>query len=156
MNSKTHFQAPGYHTATPYLIADNAAGAIEFYKQAFAATEVMRIGAPGGKIGHAEIQIGDSRIMLADEAPQCNARSPQSVGGTPVSLMLYVEDVDAMFARAVSLGAKVLMPVKDQFYGDRSGSLTDPFGHQWTIATHQEDLSPEELEKRAAALFSAK
>lgn len=155
MSSKTHFQAPGYHTATPYLISGDATRAIEFYKAAFGASELMRIGAPGGKIGHAEVQIGDSRIMLADEAPQCNALSPQTVGGTPVSLMLYVEDVDAVFARAVALGAKALMPVKDQFYGDRSGSLIDPFGHQWTIATHQEDLSAAEMQKRAAALFGA-
>ncbi len=153
MKTKAHFQATGYHTATPYLIASDAAGAIEFYQQAFGATELMRIPAPGGKVGHAEIQIGDSRLMLADEAPQCSALSPKTIGGTPVSLMLYVPDVDAMFARAVSLGAKVLRPVQDQFYGDRSGSLTDPFGHQWTIATHVEDVPPDELAKRAAALF---
>ena len=156
MKAKAHFQAQGYHTATPYLIASDAAGAIDFYKKAFGATELMRIPAPGGKIGHAEIQIGDSRIMLADEAPQCNALSPKTVGGTPVSLMLYVPDVDAMFNQAISLGAKVLMPVDDKFYGDRSGSLTDPFGHQWTIATHVEDVPPAELEKRAAALFGGK
>jgi len=156
MNSKTHFQAAGYHTVTPYLISSDATRALEFYKQAFGATEIMRMSAPGGKVGHAEIQIGDSRIMVADEAPQCNALSPQTVGGTPVSLMIYVADVDAMFAKAVSLGAKALMPVKDQFYGDRSGSLIDPFGHQWTIATHTEDLSQDELAKRAAALFGGK
>jgi PhnB protein len=156
MSTKVHFQAPGYHTATPYLIASNAAGAIDFYKQAFGATELMRIPAPGGKVGHAEIQIGDSRIMLADEAPQCQAFSPKTVGGTPVSLMLYVPDVDGMFNQAISLGAKVLQPVDDKFYGDRSGSLTDPFGHQWTIATHVEDVPPDELEKRAAALFGSK
>lgn len=156
MSTKVHFQAPGYHTATPYLIQPDAARAIDFYKQAFGATELMRIGAPGGKVGHAEIQIGDSRLMMADEAPQCHALSPNSVGGTPVSLMLYVPDVDAMFNKAVSLGAKILMPVKDQFYGDRSGSLIDPFGHQWTLATHVEDIPPAELEKRAAALFGGK
>src|SRR5689334_9772502 len=113
MSGKAHFQAAGYHAVTPYLIASEAGRAIEFYKQAFGATELMRIGGPGGKVGHAEIQIGDSRIMLADEAPQCSALSPKTVGGTPVSLMIYVPDVDAMFAKAVSLGAKVLMPVKD-------------------------------------------
>ena len=156
MNTKAHFQATGYHAVTPYLIASDAAGAIDFYKQAFGATELMRIGAPGGKVGHAEIQIGDSRIMLADEAPQCHALSPKTVGGTPVSLMLYVPDVDVMFNKAVSLGAKILQPVDDKFYGDRSGSLTDPFGHQWTISTHVEDIPPDELEKRAAALFGGK
>ena len=156
MKTKVHFQAAGYHTVTPYLISSDATRALEFYKQAFGATEIMRMSAPGGKVGHAEIQIGDSRIMVADEAPQCNALSPQTVGGTPVSLMIYVADVDAMFAKAVSLGAKALMPVKDQFYGDRSGSLIDPFGHQWTIATHTEDLSQDELAKRAAALFGGK
>lgn len=156
MQHKTNYKADGYHTATPYLIVNDAARAIEFYKHAFGAAELMRISAPGGKVGHAEIQIGDSRIMLADEAPQCDARSPQSIGGTPVSLMLYLEDVDAVVARAVSLGAKVLMPIKDQFYGDRSGTIADPFGHKWTIATHTEDVPPEELEKRAAALFGNK
>jgi len=134
----------------------DGARAIEFYEKAFGATEMMRMNAPGGKVGHAEIQIGDSRLMLADEAPQCDARSPQSIGGTPVSLMLYLEDVDAVVARAVSLGAKVLMPIKDQFYGDRSGTIADPFGHKWTIATHTEDVPPEEMEKRAAALLGSK
>jgi PhnB protein len=156
MQTKTNYKPNGYHTATPYLIVNDAAGAIDFYKQAFGATEIMRMAPPGGKIGHAEIQIGDSRIMLADEFPQWDARSPQSVGGTPVSVMLYLEDADAVVTRAVSLGAKLLMPVKDQFYGDRSGTISDPFGHKWTIATHQEDLSPEELQTRAAALFANK
>ena len=113
----------------------------------------MRISAPGGKIGHAEIQIGDSRIMLADEFPEWDARGPESIGGTPVSLMLYFEDVDATVALAVSLGAKLLRPVQDQFYGARSGNILDPFGHKWTIATHKEDVPPEELQKRAAAMF---
>ncbi len=107
--------------------------------------------APGGKIGHAEIKIGDSRIMLADEFPEMDARGPQSIGGTPVSIMLYVEDVDTVFNRAIAAGAKVKQPVKDQFYGDRSGNLVDPFGHVWTIATHKEDLAPEEIQKRAGA-----
>ena len=115
MKEKTNFQPTGYHSVTPYLIANDAARAIDFYKQAFGATEVMRMGAPGGKVGHAELQIGDSRIMLADEAPEYDARSPQSIGGTPVGLMIYCADVDPVFARAVSLGAKVLQPIKDQF-----------------------------------------
>jgi PhnB protein len=143
----------GYHTATPYLIVANAAKAIEFYKQAFNATELMRMEAPGNKIGHAEIKIGDSPIMLADEYPDCNARSPQTIGGTAVSIMLYVDDVDMIVARAVAAGAGLLMPVKDQFYGDRSGKIIDPFGHHWMIATHKEDVSPEEIRQRADALF---
>jgi PhnB protein len=156
MKAKTNYKPAGYHTATPYLIVSDGARAVEFYEKAFGATEMMRMNAPGGKVGHAEIQIGDSRLMLADEAPQCDARSPQSIGGTPVSLMLYLEDVDAVVARAVSLGAKVLMPIKDQFYGDRSGTIADPFGHKWTVATHTEDVPPEEMEKRAAALLGSK
>jgi PhnB protein len=141
----------GYHTVTPYLIIDGAAAAIEFYKKAFAATEVMRMAMPGGKVGHAEIQIGDSRVMLADEFPAMGARSPRAFGGTPVSLLLYVPDVDALFNRAVAAGAKVTKPLADQFYGDRSGTLTDPFGHQWTIATHKEDVPPDEMKRRMQA-----
>jgi PhnB protein len=141
----------GYHTITPYLIIQGAAQALEFYKKAFGATEVMRFPDPSGKIGHAEIKIGDSVIMLADEYPEMGFRSPQALGGAGVSLLLYVEDVDARFKQALAAGAKEMRPVKDQFYGDRSGTLTDPFGHVWTIATHKEDLSPEELQKRAAA-----
>jgi PhnB protein len=143
----------GYHTATPYLFITNAAKAIEFYKEAFGATELARLATPDGKVGHAEIQIGDSRIMLTDEFPEWDTRSPQTIGGSAVSIMLYVEDVDAVVARAVASGAQLFKPVADQFYGDRSGSITDPFGHKWTIATHQEDISPEEMKKRAAALF---
>jgi PhnB protein len=150
---KTKYIPDGYHTATPYLIVNGGARAIEFYKQAFGATEFVRMPGPGGKVMHAEINIGDSRIMLADEFPEMDARGPQSIGGTPVSLMLYVEDSDAMTTRAVSAGAKVVRPVEDQFYGDRSGTILDPFGHKWTIATHKEDLSPQEIQKRAAALF---
>jgi len=141
----------GYHTATPYLIIKDAAQAIEFYKKAFGATEVMRFAQPDGRIGHAEIKIGDSHIMLADEFPEMGARSPQSLGGSPVSILLYVEDVDAQAKQAVAAGAKVVRPVKDQFYGDRSGSFEDPFGHQWHIATHVEDVAPDEMHKRAAA-----
>jgi len=153
---KTKYIPDGYHTATPYLIVNGAARALEFYKQVFGATELIRMPAPGGKVGHAEIRIGDSNIMLADEFPEMDARGPQAIGGTPVSLMLYFEDCDAVTARAVASGAKVLRPVQDQFYGDRSGTVLDPFGHKWTIATHKEDLSAEELQKRAAALFGQK
>jgi PhnB protein len=141
----------GYHSATPYLIVDDAAAAIEFYKKAFGATELMRMPKPNGKIGHAEIKIGDSPIMLADEAPEVGARSPRTIGGSPVSILLYVDDVDSTFTKAVNGGAKVQRPVADQFYGDRTGGVEDPFGHLWYIATHVEDVSPEEMKKRAAA-----
>jgi PhnB protein len=141
----------GHHTVTPYLIVHDAAGAIEFYKRAFGATEVGRCGAPNGKVGHAEITIGDSRVMLADEFPEMGARGPASFGGSPVSIHLYVEDVDAVVATAVAAGAKLERPVKDQFYGDRTGGVKDPFGHTWYVATHKEDVSMEEIEKRAAA-----
>ena len=141
----------GYHAVTPYLIVNAAAAAIAFYKQVFAATERFRMNGPDGKVGHAELQIGDSVIMLADEAPQIGARSPQSLGGTPVSLLLYVEDVDAVASQLVAAGAKTLRPVQDQFYGDRSGNFEDPFGHKWTIATHTEDVPPEEMQRRAEA-----
>jgi len=146
----------GHHAVTPYLIVSNAAKAIDFYKQALGAKELMRIAAPGDKVGHAELQIGDSRLMLADEYPQMGARSPESFGGSPVTLALYVEDVDAVFNRAVAAGAKVLKPLQDQFYGDRSGTFTDPSGHNWTVATHKEDVSPEEIQRRAAAMFGKK
>jgi len=151
MTSKPKPVPDGYHTATPYLIVKGATQAIEFYKKAFGATELMRMPQPGGKIGHAEIKIGDSPIMLADESPDVGARSPQSIGGSPVSIMLYVEDVDRIFSQAVEAGAKVKRPVADQFYGDRTGGIEDPFGHLWYIATHKEDVSPEEMRKRAAA-----
>jgi PhnB protein len=139
----------GYHSVTPYLFIDGAARAIEFYKQAFGAVELFRMGKPGEKVGHAEIQIGNSRIMLADEFPEMGARGPKTIGGSPVNLMIYTEDVDTVFARAIAAGATEVRPVKDQFYGDRSGCLTDPFGHSWTIATHVEDVPPDELERRA-------
>lgn len=141
----------GYHTATPYLIIKDAAGAIEFYKNAFGASELFRMAQPDGRIGHAEIRIGDSPIMLADEFPEMGYRSPQSLGGSAVSIMLYVEDVDAVFNQAIAAGGEVQRPVEDKFYGDRGGSLTDPFGHVWHIATHKEDVTPEEMDKRAAA-----
>jgi PhnB protein len=141
----------GYHTITPYLSIKGASDAIEFYKKAFGAKEVMRMGEPGGRIGHAELQIGDSKIMLADEHPEMDFRSPRAIGGTPVLLHLYVEDVDNVVGRAVAAGAKVVRPVQDQFYGDRSGSVADPYGHIWHVATHTEDLSPDEIRKRAAA-----
>ncbi len=139
----------GYHSVTPYLILQDAANAIEFYKRAFGASERMRFDAPGGKIGHAEIQIGNSPVMLADECPDMGFRSPQSLGGAGASLMVYVENVDQLFSQAISAGATMLRPVQHQFYGDRSGTLQDPFGHVWTIATHVEDVSPEELQRRA-------
>lgn len=140
----------GYHSVTPYLIIRGAAEAIDFYVKALGATEVMRLD-HGGKIGHAEIKIGDSHIMLADEHPEMGARSPQSLGGTPVGICLYVPNVDALFNQAVAAGATVERPVQDQFYGDRSGTIIDPFGHKWTIATHIEDLTPEQISQRMAA-----
>src|SRR5262249_36049897 len=136
----------------PYLIIDGAAKAIEFYKTAFGATEMTRFADPSGRIGHAEIKIGDSIIMLADEAPEMGYRSPKSYGGTPGGIALYGRDVDAMAKQAVAAGAEVFRPVQDQFYGDRSGTFNDPFGHQWTIATHKEDLSIEEIMKRHDAM----
>ena len=141
----------GYHSVTPYLVVDGAAEAIDFYKKAFGATEVLRM-PMGDKIGHAEIKIGDSHVMLADEFPERDIRGPKARGGTASSLMIYVEDVDSTFKRALDAGAKTDgdMEVKNQFYGDRSGSLVDPFGHKWTIATHVEDVAPEEMERRMA------
>ena len=147
-----HHIPEGYHSVTPYLVVDGAARAIDFYTQAFGATEVMRMPGPGGKIGHAEIKIGDSHVMLADEHPEQGHRGPKSIGGTPVGIMIYVPDVDSMFRKAISLGATETRPVEDQFYGDRSGSLTDPFGHNWMISTHIEDVSPEEMERRMKAM----
>ena len=148
MAGKVKAKPDGYHTATPYLIVNNAAAAIDFYKRAFGATELMRMDMPGGRVGHAEIRIGDSPIMLADEFPEMNARGPHAIGGTPVSIMLYVDDVDAVVKQAETAGAKVTRPVEDQFYGDRTGGLEDPFGHQWHIATHKEDVSEDEMARR--------
>ncbi len=142
----------GYPRVTPYLCVHDAAGAMEFYGQVLGATERMRMPGPDGKIAHAELQLGDSVLMLSDELPEIDARSPRSVGGTPVTLSVYVEDVDAVFDRAVQAGARPLQPVEDQFYGDRSGQFEDPFGHRWNVASHVEDVSPEEMERRMAAM----
>ena len=138
----------GYSSVTPYLIVTGAANALDYYKMAFDAQEIMRMPGPDGKIMHAELQIGSSRIMLADESPQMGHKSPQTLGGSGTGLMLYVNDVDDTFQRAVSGGGKIVQAVKNQFYGDRSGTLADPFGHQWTIATHVEDVAPEEMKRR--------
>ena len=142
----------GYHTVTPYLIVKDAAAAIEFYKRAFGATELFRLADPSGKVGHAEIKVGDSIIMLADEFPEMGIVGPQSPRSTGVSILLYVEDVDARFRQAIAAGATELRPVKDQFYGDRTGTLADPFGHVWSIMTHKEDVSPEEVKRRFEAM----
>ena len=141
----------GYHSVTPYLHIRGAADAIEYYKKVFGATELMRMPGPGGKVMHAEIRIGDSIVMLADENPQMGALSPQSVGGTASGFLVYVDKVDAVVQKAVDSGSKLLRPVQDQFYGDRSGTITDPFGHRWYVATHIEDVTPEEMRKRMAA-----
>ena len=141
----------GYHALTPYLVVKGAAHAIEFYERAFGAKVLFRMDRPDGRVGHAELLLGDSRFMLADEFPEMGARAPESVGGTPVTMFLYVEDVDATVGRAVAAGARVTRPVADQFYGDRVGTLTDPLGHAWMVATHVEDVAPDELERRAAA-----
>lgn len=141
----------GYHSVTPYLVVRDAAAAIDFYKVAFQAVEVMRFAEPGGKVHHAEIRIGDSRLMLTDEWPDMGARSPEAFGGSPITLHLYVEDVDAVAARATFAGATTVREVKDQFYGDRTGIFADPFGHTWHIATHKEDIPVDELHRRAEA-----
>lgn len=140
----------GYHTATPYLMVNGGVKALEFYKQAFGAEEIFRMPAPGGKIGHAEFQIGNSRIMMADVYPEMGYKDPLTYGGTPVGIMLYVNDCDAVFKRAIQAGGKEVKPMQDQFYGDRSGTLTDPFGHLWTVATHKEDLTPQQIAQRHA------
>jgi PhnB protein len=138
----------GYHAITPYLIVKGAAQAIEFYKKAFGAVELMRFDMPGGLIGHAEMKFGDSMVMLADEHPQMGAVGPLTVGGTPVGLCFYVTDVDSVAEKAIAAGAAVERPVQDQFYGDRTGTFRDPFGHKWTVATHKEDVSHEEMQRR--------
>jgi len=142
-----------YRSVTPYLIVEDASRALEFYQQAFGAQERMRLPSPDGKVMHAEIDLGDSVIMLADEFPDRGIRGPKSFGGSPVSLVLYVEDVDAVFRQAVAAGAKATREVMDQFYGDRSGMLEDPFGHAWSIATHKEDLTPDEISRRFQELM---
>ncbi|MEP6536583.1 MAG: VOC family protein [Bryobacteraceae bacterium] len=152
MNNKVKPIPDGYRGATPYLTVRNAADAIDFYKKAFGATELLRLASPDGKVGHAEIKIGEAVIMLSDEYPEMNVLSPETIGGSPVTIHLYVEDVDAMAKTATDAGAKIERPVEDQFYGDRGGKFTDPFGHRWWLATHKEDVSPDEMKKRAAAL----
>ena len=156
MTTKTKPIPDGYHTVTPYLVITNAGKAIEFYKEAFGARESSRLASPDGKVMHAEIMIGDSPIMLSDEFPDWNALSPLTIGGTPVSIMLYVEDVDSIVKRAVAAGATLLMPVENQFWGDRMGTVADPFGHKWSVATHKENVSPDEIITRANAIFCAK
>lgn len=148
MNTKVNPIPEGYHTITPYLIIKGAADAIEFYKKAFNAKELFRMPKPDGRIGHAEIKIGDSLIMLADEFPEMDALSPTTIGNTATSFMLYVEDVDAIAKQAIAAGAHVLKPVADQFYGDRNGMFADPFGHKWCIGTRKENLTEEEIAKR--------
>jgi len=152
MTSKVKPIPDGYRAATPYLCCKGAAQAIEFYRKALGATERMRMAQPDGRIGHAEVKIGEATIMLADEFPEMGFRSPQTLGGSAVGIHVYVEDVDAVAKQAVAAGAKVKRPVADQFYGDRNCTLEDPFGHVWMISTHKEDVSPEEMKKRAEAL----
>jgi PhnB protein len=142
----------GYPQLSPYLIVDGAAQAIDFYKQVLGATERMRMGGPEGKIGHAEVQIGDAVVMLADEHPDMGYLGPKAIGGTPVTIGVYVEDVDKTFDTALKAGATSLRPVENQFYGDRSGQFEDPFGHRWSVSTHVEDVPPDEMQKRAAAM----
>lgn len=146
-SAKVHYTPAGYHSVTPYLYVDGAAAAIEFYKKAFGAIETVRMPGEDGKIAHAEIRIGDSHIMLADESEQVKAFSPKHYGGAPFSLMVYVEDVDSVFQKAVDAGATVNRPLADQFYGDRTGGVEDPFGHSWYLATHLRDVSPEEMQQ---------
>jgi PhnB protein len=144
----------GYHTLTSYLAVDDAAEAIEYYKKAFGAKERVRMDAPGGKIGHAELEVGDSLLMLSDPFPEASTQSPKQLGGTSASVFMYVEDVDAVVKKAVDAGATVTTEVADQFWGDRFGTVTDPFGHVWSIATHVEDLSPEEIAERGKAAMA--
>jgi len=154
MSKVPHIPA-GYHTVTPYLVIKGAAQAIEYYKKVFGATVVVRMDGPDGRVGHAELQIGDSRIMLADENQSMGATSATTIGNSPVSLYLYLPDVDRVVEKAVAEGAKILKPVQDQFYGDRSGFLQDPFGHFWGIATHIEDVSPQEMKERMKKVMQA-
>jgi PhnB protein len=140
----------GYQSVIPYLIIEDASSAIDWYTKSLGAKEMVRMGGPGGKVGHAELQFGDSVVMLADEFPDMGIKSPKTIGGSPVNICVYLEDVDATFAAAVKGGATVLQPVEDKFYGDRSGQFEDPFGHIWSLMTHVEDVSPEEMERRMA------
>ena len=150
--SKVPFQPAGYHSVTPYMSLRGAKSALDFYARAFGAELVLKLDMPDGKIAHAEIRIGDSILMLSEENPQWGSSSPQLLGGSPVHLMIYVQDADAAFARALAAGAEQVRPVENQFYGDRSGTLKDPFGYQWTLATHIEDVSTEEAQRRMAAM----
>jgi len=152
MVSKVKPVPEGYHTATPYLVVSGAAKAIEFYKNAFGATELMRMAGPDGRIMHSELKIGDSIIMMGDEDPKRGIRGPESLGGSPISLYLYVDDCDKVFNQAVGAGATATTPLTDQFYGDRSGAIKDPFGHSWYIATHKEDVSMDEIRERMAKM----
>jgi PhnB protein len=154
MSDKARAIPEGFNTVSPYLMVRGAAEAIDFYQRAFGAEERYRMATPDGAVMHAELQLGDSIVMLADEHPQASAKPPQSLGGTSVNIILYVEDVDALFKRAVEAGAKSVADPEDQFWGDRYGKLTDPFGHEWSIATHVEDVSPEEMTKRFEAMFA--
>jgi PhnB protein len=140
----------GYPRVSPYLTIDGASAAIDFYGKVLGATERMRMQAPGGKVGHAELQIGDSVVMLSDQFPEMEVRGPKAIGGTPVTISVYVDDVDGVFERALEAGATALRPVENQFYGDRSGQFEDPFGHRWSVATHVEDVPPDEMAERAA------
>ena len=153
MQSKVTPVPGGHHTVAPYLAIKNAVSALEFYQKAFGAKETYRLVLPDGRLGHAEIRLGDSLSMLADEFPEFGGKAPESLGGSPVSIHLYVEDVDAFVKRAVAEGARLVKPVADQFYGDRSGQLEDPYGHLWWVATHKEDVAPEEMQKPVRALF---
>ncbi len=152
---KVNYIPKGYNTITPYLVIKGAAKAIEYYKNVFGATIVERMDGPDGRVGHAELQIGDSRIMLADENPQMGNRSAESIGASPVSLYVYLPDADKVVAKAAAEGAKILKPVEDQFYGDRSGFIQDPFGHLWGVATHKEDVSAEEMKERMKKVMQA-
>ncbi|MGH8462093.1 MAG: VOC family protein [Stenotrophobium sp.] len=154
MSDKVKAIPDGHAGATPYLTIRDAANAIEFYKKAFAAVQTLRMDMPDGRVGHAEIRIGGALVMLADEFPDQEIWDPQTLGGSPVAIHIYVEDVDALATQAISAGVKVLRPVENQFYGDRGGKFEDPYGHIWWFATHREDVSPEEMQRRVKALFA--
>jgi PhnB protein len=155
MPAKVHYIPEGYHSVTPYLYIDGAAAAIDFYKKAFGATEVMRFPGPGGRIAHAEVKIGDSYVMLSDQSEQMKAYGPKHYGGVSASFMVYVQDVDAVFKQAIAAGASVNRPLADQFYGDRNGVVEDPFGHHWCLATHIKDVSQEDMKQAVEAMAGA-